>query len=106
MLRYTCESKHNAWTVKIYDIHYSLVLKGVVEIAVLCYSNTVRYMYVHYVSTFVVSAAIAEAVAEWQKLKEEGKLEGGEEEEEEDIYAEARMVDVSVHLLLSCLFSC
>jgi pre-mRNA-splicing factor ISY1 len=36
--------------------------------------------------------AIAEAVAEWQKLKEEGKL-GMEEEEEEDIYAEARMAD-------------
>ena len=41
-----------------------------------------------------VVAAIAEAVAEWQKLKEEGKL-GAVEEEEEDIYAEARMADVS-----------
>ena len=41
-------------------------------------------------------------MAEWQKLKEEGKLEGGVEEEEEDIYAEARMVDVSVCLVLSC----
>ena len=46
--------------------------------------------------TVIVSTAIAEAVAEWQKLKEDGKLEGGVEEEEEDIYAEARMVDVSV----------
>ena len=44
------------------------------------------------------STGIAEAVAEWQKLKEEGKLEGVEEEEE-DIYAEARMVDVSGLLL-------
>ena len=34
-------------------------------------------------------------MAEWQKLKEEGKLEGEEEDEEEDIYADARMVDVS-----------
>ena len=38
---------------------------------------------------------MAEAVAEWQKLKEEGKL-GAEAEEEEDIYAEARMEDVSL----------
>lgn len=42
--------------------------------------------------------AIAEAVEEWQKLKEQGKLEG-EGEEEEDIYAEARMVDVSVEFI-------
>ena len=42
----------------------------------------------------MIATAIAEAVAEWQKLKEEGKL-GMEEEEEEDIYAEARMADVS-----------
>ena len=51
------------------------------------------------VSTFIhaLYVAIAEAVEEWQKLKEQGKLEGeGEGEEEEDIYAEARMVDVSV----------
>ena len=33
---------------------------------------------------------------EWQSLKEQGKLEGEEEEEEEDIYAEARMLDVSL----------
>lgn len=46
-----------------------------------------------YLSLYIV--AIAEAVEEWQKLKEEGKLEG-QVEEEEDIYAEARMVDVSV----------
>lgn len=37
-------------------------------------------------------------MAEWQKLKEEGKLEGIAEDEE-DIYAEARMVDVSGPLL-------
>ena len=42
----------------------------------------------------MIVTAIAESVAEWQKLKEEGKL-GTEEEEEEDIYAEARMADVS-----------
>ena len=42
----------------------------------------------------MIATAIAEAVEEWQELKEEGKL-GAEEEEEEDIYAEARMADVS-----------
>ena len=54
----------------------------------------------------VLYIATAEAVAEWQKLKEEGKL--GAEEEEEDIYAEARMVDVSVlHCIvqLSCIYN-
>ena len=44
-----------------------------------------------------LSAAIAESVREWQSLKEQGKLEGEEEEEEEDIYAEARMLDVSLY---------
>lgn len=38
---------------------------------------------------------VAEAVAAWQELKEQGKLaEGGQEEEEEDIYAEARIADL------------
>ena len=51
-------------------------------------STTLRALYMY--------IAIAEAVEEWQKLKEQGKLEGEGEGEEEDIYAEARMVDVSV----------
>ena len=46
--------------------------------------------------------AVAEAVAEWQKLKEDGKLEG-EEEEEEDIYAEARMADVRSWFICVCV---
>ena len=44
-------------------------------------------------------AAVAEAVKEWQSLKEQGKLEG-DDEEEEDIYAEARMIDVSLTTML------
>ena len=36
-------------------------------------------------------------MAAWQELKEQGKLaEGGQEEEEEDIYAEARIADLQV----------
>ena len=37
---------------------------------------------------------------EWEALREQGKLEGEEEEEEEDIYAEARMIDVSLMIKL------
>ena len=43
---------------------------------------------------------MAEAVREWEALREQGKLEGEEEEEEEDIYAEARMIDVSLVIKL------
>ena len=51
----------------------------------------------------MIVTAIAESVAEWQKLKEEGKL-GTEEEEEEDIYAKARMADVSqTHTHVNCI---
>ena len=49
--------------------------------------------------------AVAEALAEWQKLKEDGKLEG-EEEEEEDIYAEARMADVRSWFIRVCVCVC
>ena len=50
--------------------------------------------------------AVAEALAEWQKLKEDGKLEGEEEEEEEDIYAEARMADVRSWFIRVCVCVC
>ena len=45
----------------------------------------------------VVCVAIAAAVSKWQELKLSGGLEGVEQEEEVDIYSEARMAEVLIY---------
>ena len=42
--------------------------------------------------------AVAAAVSKWQELKLSGGLEGMEQEEEEDIYSEARIGEVCTYV--------
>ena len=56
-------------------------------------------MYIHVLTCAGMAylyPVVAAAMAKWQELKLSGGLEGAEQEEELDIYSEARMTEVNI----------